>query len=62
MMTDEKEKTAAWAKNAAGALIQSYIGSDHRVQSMEKLFSAIAQELQEAYERGLEEGIVLGNP
>jgi hypothetical protein len=62
-MTDEKEKkTAAWAKNTAGALIQSYIGPDHRVQSMEKLFTAIAQELHEAYERGREEGMVLGTP
>jgi hypothetical protein len=39
-MTDEKEKPAAWAKNTAGALIQSY----------------------EAYERGLEEDMVLGTP
>ena len=61
-MTDEKEKPAAWAKNTAGALIQSYIGPDHRVQSIEKLFTAIAQELHEAYERGLEEGMVLGTP
>ena len=47
-----QEKMHAKASKTASALIQSYLGPDHKVTNMERFYSALSQALREAREQG----------
>ena len=47
-----KERLKTEAAKMATALIQSYIGADHKVMSMPNFYSALAQALRQAREQG----------
>ena len=56
-MAETNETPPAWAKEIAHALIQGYIGPDHKVIKMDRFYSALTQALHKAYERGTEDEI-----
>jgi len=47
-----QERLKSEADRTATALIQGYIGPDHKVLSMPNFYSALAQALREAREQG----------
>jgi len=53
-MTDEK--TEDWAVKKATALIQGYIGPDHKVMDLQRFHGALSKGFDEAHEEGLVAG------
>ena len=51
-MTEDQRKRDSQARATAHALIQGYLGPDHRVMDMPSFFRALVQALQATHQQG----------